>query len=152
MGDRADNLKQGLTLLEVEGHCRVLAVSPLYHTKPVDYEDQDWFVNGAAVIETSLAPRELLELLKSIEKKVGRTPGGVRFGPRVLDMDILLYGDEIIHEDDLLIPHPRMDKRRFVLAPLCDIVPTWVHPVSGQTLQSLLAALGENPGEVVPFP
>lgn len=151
IGEREENLKRGLALLEEEGTVRVLAVSPLYFTKPVDYEDQDWFVNGAAEIETSLSPRELLGLLKSVETSVGRTKGGVRFGPRVLDMDILLYGDGIIEEDDLTIPHPRMDKRRFVLAPLCDIVPDWVSPVSGVSVRGLLDALGENPGDVVPL-
>ncbi len=152
MGDRKASCREGLRLLAEDGRCRVTRVSRLYLTEPQDYADQDEFVNGAALVETELAPAELLALLKRIEAAVGRTPGGVRFGPRVLDMDILFYGEMALESPELVLPHPRMDKRRFVLMPLCDIMPDWTHPVSGKSARELLGALGETGQKVTVMP
>lgn len=143
--------------MEAGGFCRILTVSPFYKTAPVDYTDQEWFVNGVARIETDLDPFALLALLKSIEKEMGRKPT-VRFGPRVLDLDIIFYEEEVFNTPKLTLPHPRMDQRRFVLQPLCDIDPDLVHPVIGKSVQEMLEdliekTLEDQPGyqEVLPL-
>jgi 2-amino-4-hydroxy-6-hydroxymethyldihydropteridine diphosphokinase len=101
-------------------------------TQPVDYTEQDWFVNAALLIETPLSPKALLNTTQAIQNRFGRKKGGIRFGPRVLDLDIIFYDQLILHASHLTIPHPRMHKRRFVLQPICDIDPTVVHPVLGE--------------------
>jgi 2-amino-4-hydroxy-6-hydroxymethyldihydropteridine diphosphokinase len=150
LGKKEDNCKAGLGLLAASPDVFLSAVSGFYSTAPMHIEDQDWFVNGAARIETRLLPKELLGLLKEIEKAVGRKPGGLRFGPRVLDMDILVFEDFVTDDKDLVLPHPRMHERRFVLAPLCDIGCLEVHPVSGQTFGELLNSLDPFEQKVVP--
>jgi 2-amino-4-hydroxy-6-hydroxymethyldihydropteridine diphosphokinase len=125
--------------------------SPLYETEPVGYEGQGWFVNGAAKIRTYLEPAALLARLRSIEQDLGRKPTGIFFGPRVLDFDILLFEDLIIKTEHLIIPHPEMHKRRFVLKPLADIAPDVVHPVFKKTIQTLLANLKDDRKAVVPY-
>ncbi|MEW5736001.1 MAG: 2-amino-4-hydroxy-6-hydroxymethyldihydropteridine diphosphokinase [Thermodesulfobacteriota bacterium] len=152
LGDREKNCREGMERLDRSGFCKVVAVSPLYMTEPVDYLDQDWFVNGAAKVATAMQPAGLLSLLKHIETEVGRTPGGPRFGPRVLDMDVLLFDDLVAEGPELILPHPRMHKRRFVLAPLCDIAQDIQHPVLHKTMRELLSALDEEGQKVVAFP
>jgi 2-amino-4-hydroxy-6-hydroxymethyldihydropteridine diphosphokinase len=117
-----------------------------YKTEPVGLADQPWFVNTAAEIRCSLPPRELLERLKAIEEKMGRTPGA-RWGPRRIDLDLLLYGQEVVAEGDLVIPHPEMHRRRFVLVPLHEIAPWAIHPAFGVSVAGLLDRL-EDPGRV----
>jgi len=126
-----------------------VGTSAFYKTSPVDYSEQDWFVNAVVKIETALKPFELLDLLGSIEKAVGRVQNPIRFGPRVLDMDIILYADYVIETDRLIIPHPRMHKRRFVLQPICDIDATIKHPVLGQDVRILLDSLGDDKQKVL---
>ena len=105
--------------------------------------DQDWFVNAVAMIGTTLPPFDLLEELRSIETKAGRVRDAIRFGPRILDLDIILYGDVILESPGLIIPHPRMHKRRFVLKPICDIDRKMIHPVLEQDMESLLNLLDD---------
>lgn len=118
-------------------------------TEPVDYTDQDWFINAVIKIETPLDPFKLLNILKAVERGIGRIDTGIRFGPRVLDMDIILYEDRIISGKGLSVPHPRMHKRRFVLKPLCDIDPEIVHPVLKKDIQSLLNNLNDNEQRII---
>src|SRR4030067_994666 len=120
MGDKVANLKKAvLELGKVPGN-KVLAVSSFYKTEPVGGVEQDWFVNAAAEIETSLTPRELLNKLLYIEKNLGRVRDA-RWGPRVIDLDILLYDDLVMDEEGLSIPNPYLHERGFVLVPLAEI-------------------------------
>ena len=136
LGDRTEHLKKALASLCRTGEVR--KVSSLYETEPLGVQDQPGFRNAVALLETTLTPRALLGELKRIEKELGRSPGGLRWGPRVIDVDILSYDDLIFTEEGLTIPHPEMERRRFVLEPLSEIAPGWVHPVSGKTVEVLL--------------
>lgn len=129
VGDTLANLREAIKRLQAEG-CHILSLSRLYETSPVGYADQDNFLNGAALIETSFSPVELLALCKKIENDMGRVKMIVN-GPRNIDLDILLYGQEQIEEEDLTIPHPRLHKRLFVLKPLMDIAPDMIVPSRG---------------------
>ena len=144
LGNKLENCRNGIANLIRSGKTRLLDQSNVYRTEPVDYLDQDWFVNLAVKIETDLDPLPLLDRLKSIEQEAGRTPGGIRFGPRMLDLDIILYDDLVLHDPQLTIPHPRMHKRRFVLQPICDIDPEITHPVLHRKMKSLLENLAEE--------
>ena len=136
LGDKEANCRNGIDALVRTGGCRLSAQSPLYRTEPVDYLDQDWFVNAAVQIATPLEPLDLLAVLQAVQQQAGRTKSGIRFGPRVLDLDIIFY-DRLVMKTPLLeIPHPRMHKRRFVLQPICDIDPDIVHPLLNIPLKS----------------
>jgi 2-amino-4-hydroxy-6-hydroxymethyldihydropteridine diphosphokinase len=141
MGDKRAQCLQGIRRLTQADSIRLITQAPLYQTEPVDFEDQDWFVNTAIKIETTQDPHTLLATLKRIEKQVGRQPSAIRFGPRILDMDIILFDQLVVNAPELQIPHPRMHKRRFVLQPICDIEPTVLHPVRQKTACELLAEL-----------
>ena len=151
LGDRAGNCLRGIDAIDRSMECCVEIYSPLYETEPVGYEDQGWFVNGAAKIRTYLDPAGLLARLRAIEREMGRKPTGIPFGPRVLDFDILLFEDFILKIEHLTIPHPEMHKRRFVLIPLADIAPDVVHPVLKKTILTLLANLKDDRKAVVPY-
>ncbi|MBW2355871.1 MAG: 2-amino-4-hydroxy-6-hydroxymethyldihydropteridine diphosphokinase [Deltaproteobacteria bacterium] len=131
--------RAGIAAIAAEGIGRIVAVSRFYHTAPQDYAAQQWFVNAAAAVETRLAPLDLLARLKAIEMHMGRSEGGPRFGPRPIDLDILLYDDRVIDAGALVLPHPRLHKRRFALQPLCDIAPETIHPVLKVSMAALLA-------------
>jgi 2-amino-4-hydroxy-6-hydroxymethyldihydropteridine diphosphokinase len=118
-----------------------LAVSALYETVPVGVSDQPLFLNAACRAETEMAPHALLERVKGIEWAAGRRPGGSIWGPRPLDIDILLYGDEIVDLPDLHIPHIRLGERAFVLAPLADLAPDLAVPGLNETVRSLLQSV-----------
>ncbi|MFC1577521.1 2-amino-4-hydroxy-6-hydroxymethyldihydropteridine diphosphokinase [Thermodesulfobacteriota bacterium] len=143
LGSKRENCRRGVSELTRGEASRLVDQSPVYHTEPVDYKDQDWFVNYVVKIETVLQPLVLLDRLKSIEDAAGRTRDSVRFGPRVLDLDIVFYDDMVMDHPRLVIPHPRMHERRFVLKPVCDIDPHINHPVFHRTVQSLLEDLDE---------
>jgi 2-amino-4-hydroxy-6-hydroxymethyldihydropteridine diphosphokinase len=128
VGDRNDFCRRVVALLAEAAEVRLLRASSLYETSPVGGPPQRSFVNLVAELETTLDPRSLLKVCKAIERRLGREPGDIKWGPRVADLDILLYGDEKISEDDLEIPHPRMTRRAFVLVPLLELEPTVTDP------------------------
>ena len=139
--DPRAQIEHALELLAAEDGVQLVAVSSLRETDPVGYEDQPPFFNGAAELRTSLDARELLERLLAIERRLGRVRGeGPRFGPRTIDLDLLLYGDEQIDEPGLQIPHPRLHERRFALEPLAELDPALELPGHGP-VQALLAGL-----------
>ena len=139
--DPRRQIERALELLAAEDGVDLVAVSALRETDPVGYDDQPRFLNGAAELQTSLSARELLERLLAIEQRLGRVRGGgPRFGPRTIDLDLLLYGDASIDEKGLQIPHPRLHERRFALEPLADLDPSLEIPGRGP-VQALLAGL-----------
>ena len=141
MGDRLANCKSGIAALAALDPVEHVLVSPFYQTEPVDCSDQDWFVNCAVRIHTRLDPLALLHRLRKIEFDAGQREKPFRFGPRILDLDIVLYDDRVMHSAELTLPHPRMHKRHFVLRPICDIDPHVVHPVLKKSVSDLLTHL-----------
>ena len=142
--DPPAQIERALDLLAAEDGIELVAVSSLRETDPVGFEDQPRFLNGAAELRTSLSARELLERLLAIERRLGRVRGeGPRFGPRTIDLDLLLYGDERIDEPGLEVPHPRLHERRFVLEPLLDLDPGLFVPGRGP-VQALLVGLDSD--------
>lgn len=144
LGYREGNIATALRLLADAPSVKMEAVSSLYESEPVGPVDQPWFLNGVARIQTELEPLALLELLQAIEERLGRKRG-VRWGPRTIDLDILLYGDLVMDDHRLIIPHPELEKRGFVLRPLVELDPSLIHPLSGKRLVNLLAQLGNSP-------
>ncbi|WP_263417000.1 2-amino-4-hydroxy-6-hydroxymethyldihydropteridine diphosphokinase [Terriglobus albidus] len=141
LGDRQQHLSQAIQQLSNFG--QILAVSSFRDTAPVGYVDQPRFLNGACLLETELTPLVLLGEMLEIERKTGRNRALVpQKGPRVLDLDLLLYDDLILHEHGLTLPHPAMHERLFVLEPLAEIAPEWVHPVLHRTIAELRDSLG----------
>ena len=151
MGDKLENCLSGIAALTEDEETRLLAVSRFYRTSPVDFTDQDWFVNAAVKVATTLSAETLLDKLISIQRRMGRKADSVRFGPRLLDLDILLYDDQAIQTPRLIVPHPRMHKRAFVLRPVCDIDQSVVHPLLGKTMENLLGALDDEDQQVHPL-
>jgi 2-amino-4-hydroxy-6-hydroxymethyldihydropteridine diphosphokinase len=140
LGDRAGTIRRAVELLGAESEIEVVAVSTLRETDPVGYADQPAFLNGAAALETELSPRELLERLLAVELALGRVRGeGPRYGPRAIDLDLLLYGNEVVDEPGLTVPHPRLAERRFALEPLHELDPDLSLP-DGRAVQDLLDA------------
>lgn len=139
LGNRAKNIEKALKILNESSHVVINMVSSLYETEPVGYKDQGWFLNGAVEIETDLFPQELLVLLKEIESELGRK-STIHWGPRTIDLDILLYGDSKFQNDHLSIPHPSLSERAFVLIPLTEIAPQAIIP-DGSTVNELLESL-----------
>lgn len=138
-GDRWVRLTAALEGLGARG-ARPLRSSPLYRTEPVGGPPQPEFLNLVVEVETSLEPRELMELAHQVETEGGRHRPAERWGARPLDVDLLLFGDRVIAEDGLRVPHPRLHRRRFVLIPLADLAPELLHPVLGRSIRDLLDA------------
>jgi len=144
LGDREARIAAGVRVLRRE--LEELRVSSLYETEPAHVADQPLFLNACCTGWTGLTPRQLLSQLQDAERAAGRERSGPRFGPRALDLDLLLYGDEVIDEPDLVVPHPRLRERGFVLIPLAEIAPEWIVPASrgerAQSVESLSRRVG----------
>ena len=150
VGDRVDFCDRAVTLLSLLPHSQVVGISLLYETEPVKDHAQPgdgWFLNGVVQLETDVTPKSLLGILREIERALGRDEEN-RSGPRTIDLDILFYGQRIINELDLVVPHPRMHQRRFVLMPLSELDPLFVHPLLQRTISQLLADAGKQPGSL----
>jgi len=141
LGKRDATIEEALRLLGEDDRTSVLGSTVPIETEPVGYEDQPRFLNAAAKLATTRSPRELLELLLSIERALGRVRGeGPRYGPRTIDLDLLVYGNETIDDPALVVPHPRLHERRFALEPLAELDPELVVPGRG-SVSALLAEL-----------
>ncbi len=138
LGDRRENLDKALDYLSQR--TRLVKVSSVYDTEAVGNAEQPRFLNLVCQLSTRLAPAELLMLAKGIERKLGRQPGKAN-APRPIDIDILFFGDEVVNSSELVIPHPRLTERAFVLVPLVEIAPELVHPANGKTAKELLGEL-----------
>jgi len=141
LGDRMDYCDRAITLLSLLPHSQVTGVSLLYEAEPVDdgsHPGDGWFLNGVVQLETDVTPRSLLTVLREIERSLGRDPEH-RSGPRTIDLDILFYGDRVISDEDLVVPHPRLHQRRFVLMPMSELDPLFVHPTLHRNINQLLA-------------
>lgn len=141
VGDRAGNLERAVAALRDDCDVDVVVVSAFRETEPVGYRDQPPFLNGVVAVETALPPRALLDRLLAVERALGRERSGPRFGPRTIDLDLLLYGAETVEEPGLTVPHPRLAERRFVLEPLVELDPQLVLP-DGRAVRELLAEAG----------
>ncbi|HEV2712286.1 MAG TPA: 2-amino-4-hydroxy-6-hydroxymethyldihydropteridine diphosphokinase [Gaiellaceae bacterium] len=140
LGDREATIRRALELLAAQEDIEVEAVSSLRETDPVGYEDQPRFLNGAAALRTEVSARSLLKRLQAVERELGRDRSGPRFGPRTIDLDLLLYGGDVIEEPGLVVPHPRLGERRFVLEPLSELDESLEVPGRGR-VPALLAKL-----------
>ena len=142
-GDREANLREALRLMQALG--RINAVSSFHDTDPVGYLDQPRFLNAAALLDTDLAPVDLLHGLLGVEQAMGRDRAAVApKGPRVIDLDLLLYDETVLQTEELTLPHPAMHERRFVLAPLAEIAPAMQHPTLHRSIGELLGEAASN--------
>jgi 2-amino-4-hydroxy-6-hydroxymethyldihydropteridine diphosphokinase len=138
MGDRESNLRAAIARLQTEG--RVVSVSSFYETEPVEFTNQGWFLNCAVALETTETPEQVMAAILGIEQEMGRQRLQKK-GPRIIDIDILLFSDKIVDSAELTVPHPAMEKRRFVLQPLAEIAPEARHPVLKKTVREMLDGL-----------
>jgi 2-amino-4-hydroxy-6-hydroxymethyldihydropteridine diphosphokinase len=137
LGDKLANCLKAIEMVDNIQDCRVTAQSDFFRTDPVGVEGHDWYVNGAISLETDLSAHELLNNLLAIEANLGRKRNK-KWEPRTIDLDILLFGQDVTDEKDLTIPHPLMHLRKFVLMPMVQLVPNLIHPVLGDTMEELL--------------
>jgi 2-amino-4-hydroxy-6-hydroxymethyldihydropteridine diphosphokinase len=147
LGDRYRNCLRAVEMMRDIRGCEGLEVSGWYVTRPVGVEGQEWYQNGVASLKASISCQDLLLNLRSIENRMGRVRRE-RWEPRVIDLDILLFGNDLIESEDLTVPHPLMHLRRFVLVPLADLAPALIHPILGLTITELLRQLPEAGQEV----
>lgn len=149
LGDRRQNLRRAIAGLK--DRVTVTAVSPVYETEPWGIKEQPPYLNICLAGTTALTPHAFLEFAKTLESRMGRRPT-VRWGPRLIDIDLLFYDDLVLQDDTLTVPHPRLTERAFVLAPLADIAPDLVHPQTGQTVADMLAAVDTTTARRLPQP
>ena len=142
-GNRFKNLQRALQLLSKDPRIELNKVSSMYETEPLGYTNQNKFLNAVCEVSTSISPYQLLDLLKNIEKKMGRKKT-FKWGPRNIDLDILLFDALVINVNGLHIPHKELDKRKFVLLPLCEIAPDVLHPVLKKSIKKLLLNLNKQ--------
>ncbi len=141
IGNKKDNIERAIWRLCEK--CDILDISNIYFTEPVGYKEQDWFLNCHVKAETALDPDTLLSFCKSIERKLKRKKT-IRNGPRIIDIDIIFFGNKIVDKKELIIPHPRMHERKFVLVPLNEICPNKKHPILNKKVKDLLAELKDE--------
>lgn len=149
MGNKITNLGLAISRLGGTEGIFIEALSKFYKTAPQNYTDQDWFVNAAIKINTAYSPETLLGILQAIEKEQNPDGKPFRFGPRRIDLDIIFYGQRVMNTATLVLPHPRMHERAFVLKPLCDIDKNLVHPVNGLTVGELFEQMKTNESQAV---
>ncbi|KPJ64158.1 hypothetical protein AMJ44_13290 [candidate division WOR-1 bacterium DG_54_3] len=142
LGQKGRNLKKALAMLKKEG-IRIIRLSSLYQTEPVEIPGQSWFYNQVAEVEASLSPLELLKLIKKIEQRMGRKDS-LQKTSRKIDIDILLAGEKVVRTRKLVIPHPRLERRNFALLPLSEIAPDVVHPVLKAKIKDLAKKSGDS--------
>ena len=142
LGDKEETLKEAIYIIDKRKDCVVTKVSNFYTSDPVGYEDQDQFVNCVFEIDTLQTPSELMDTLLEVEKDFKRERI-IRWGPRTLDLDIIFYDDIISYDEHILIPHPRAHERQFVMKPMCDINPYYVHPIYRKRVMDISSELGE---------
>jgi len=142
LGDRLANIRKAIELMKEAG-IEIIDEASIYETEPLGYKEQGWFLNSVVKARTELSPLRLWKRLERIEKSMGRERE-VKWGPRIIDLDILFYGDKILNGRELRIPHPELHKRKFVLIPLEEIAPKLVHPVLKKTISELLRDLKDN--------
>ncbi|MDD5724418.1 MAG: 2-amino-4-hydroxy-6-hydroxymethyldihydropteridine diphosphokinase [Syntrophales bacterium] len=143
MGNPAANCAVAERHISDRGGVTVLRRSSLYRTQPVGFEEQAWFVNGVIEVRTALRPRPLMDVILGVEDEMGRIRNE-KWGPRIIDIDVLFYGQAVIEEKDLVIPHPRLHERRFVLVPMNEIAPHVIHPAFGVSVRGLLDRLQDT--------
>lgn len=148
LGNRRRNLQKALNLLENKG-IHIIQTSSVYETQPVDFSSQAWFLNQVGEVKSGFNPEKLLSKIQEIETEMGRKPS-IPKGPRIIDIDILMAEDRIIQTEDLKIPHPRLDKRNFVLFPFAEISPQTIHPVFKKTIRRL-AQECTDPAVIQPY-
>ena len=150
LGDKRRNCMAAIHRIDQIPGCKVKRRSALYRTEPVGVNDQDWFVNSVAAANTDISPQDLLDSLLAIEANMGRMRKK-KWEARIIDLDILLYGNEVVREKNLFIPHPLMHSRRFVLKPLVELAPGLRHPILGKSMTQLLEICPERGQGVVPI-
>ncbi|NWH04615.1 2-amino-4-hydroxy-6-hydroxymethyldihydropteridine diphosphokinase [Desulfobacter latus] len=149
VGNKPANIGLAIRRLGATGGIFIEALSKFYKTVPQNYTDQDWFVNAAIKINTVYSPEQLLEVLQAIEKELDPDGKPFKFGPRRIDLDIIFYGQKVMRTATLVLPHPRMHERAFVLKPLCDIDKNLVHPVTGLTVGELFEQIKTDDSQAV---
>jgi 2-amino-4-hydroxy-6-hydroxymethyldihydropteridine diphosphokinase len=149
LGDKGRNCRQALEHLGRMSGARLKQWSRWFLTRPVGVEGQAWYLNGVASVEAEISAHDLLARLLAIESTLGRVRTE-KWGPRIIDLDLLLFGEEIIQREDLQVPHPLMHVRRFVLVPMVELAPWVVHPVLRRAMKELLESMAEDGQEVIP--
>ena len=143
LGNALQNCQDAVENLSRTKGIELTRVSSFYKTEPVGIENQNWFVNAVVEIKTTLSARNLFQMLQNIENDMGRERE-IKGGPRIIDLDLLFYGQDVIEEADLIVPHPEIHKRRFVLEPLCEIASYFIHPAFGVSMRGLKDRLNDN--------
>ena len=149
LGNKKKNLNDAIELLKKHDAIEITDISGFYKTEPQNFKDQDWFVNAALKIKTDLEPEDLLSAIQNIEKNLDKGGKPYRFGPRIIDLDIIYYANFVLKTDKLEIPHPRMHERCFVLIPMCDIGANEIHPVLKKRSDELLNKIEKEENQKV---
>ena len=144
-GDRLANISTAIRMLSLIPGVHVIQMAAILETAPVGGPPQGLYLNTVVEVDTTLAPRDFLSTLQGIERRLGRLPAQERWSPRPMDLDLLLYGDVVINEQDLIVPHPRLHEREFVLHPMAQLAPEVIHPTLGQSIAHLLQEILSQP-------